>query len=380
MFNYIIVGAGFAGSVMAERISNILDEKVLLIEKRDHIGGNCYDFYDNDGILIHKYGPHIFHTNLKKVWDYLSNFTEWTHYEHKVLGYVDGKKVPIPFNLNTLRQILPDNADLIEDKLIKTYGYNSKIPILELSKTNDKYLKFLSKVVFQKIFLNYTKKQWGRDPNDLDPSVTNRVPIITSKDNRYFQDKYQGLPKKGYISIFHKLLSNSRIHILLNTDFKELIKLKDKKIYVSGKHFKGKFIFTGSIDELFNYKFGNLPYRSLKFKFKKYNQEYYQDVGTINYPNSHDFTRITEYKHLTGQSNPKTVINIEYPQKYCINQNIPYYPIPKKEYNLIYKEYEHEAQSIDNLYLLGRLAEYKYYNMDEVIHRALKVFEEISSE
>lgn len=376
MFDYVIVGAGMAGCVMAERIANVLNKKVFIIEKRNHVGGNCYDYYDENGILVHKYGPHILHTNLESVWKYLSQFTDWTDYQHHVLGFIDNKKVPIPFNLNTLHELLPESlAERLEEKLIDKFGFNTKIPILELQKSEDKDLKLLADFIYEKMFLNYTKKQWGIKPEELDPSVTERVPIYISRDNRYFQDKYQGIPLKGYHKIFEKMLRNPNIKFMLNTDFKEVIKTYDNKMYFLENEFKGKLIFTGQIDELFDYEFGELPYRSLKFKSETIDEEYFQEVGTVNYPNNHDFTRITEFKHLTGQKNSKTTIVKEYPQKYD-KDNIPYYPIPQQENLKLYKMYADEAQKLNNVIFLGRLAEYKYYDMDMVIKRVLDIFEE----
>lgn len=379
MFDYVIVGAGVAGCVIAERIANFLDKKVLIIEKRAHIGGNCYDYYDENGILVHKYGPHIFHTNMENVWQYLSLFTEWYNYQHHVLGFIDGYNVPIPFNLNSLHQLLPENlAKKLEIKLIEKFGYDVKIPILELKSFNDKELKFLANFIYDKVFLNYTKKQWGMEPEDLDPSVTARVPVYISKDNRYFQNKYQGLPKNGYTKLFENMLSNENINVKLGTYFKEVMSFNydDNKFILFGEEFEGKLIYTGKIDELFNYEFGELPYRSLDFEFENLNQEYYQEVGTVNYPNDYDFTRITEFKHLTGQKINDTTIVREYPQEYVKETNIPYYPIPKKENHDIYKKYRTVADQFDDLILIGRLAEYKYYNMDELVAVALKMFKE----
>lgn len=379
IFDYIIIGAGLAGSVLAERIANVLKKKVLVIEKRDHIGGNCYDYYDKNGILVHKYGPHIFHTNIKNVWDYISQFTEFYPYEHFVLSYINCKNVPIPFNINSLEELFPkDKAEYLKEKLLEKFGEEVKIPILELKKTDDKDLMALAEFIYQKVFLNYTRKQWGVEPEELDHSVTARVPVYISRDNRYFQDKYQGIPKKGYSAIFEKLLSNKNIEIVLNTDFKNIISLdySKKKIYLEKYEFKGNLLFTGPIDEFFDYKYGELPYRSIRFDFETLNQEYFQEVGTVNYPNDYDFTRITEFKHLTGQKCPKTTIVKEYPKKYKKHINIPYYPIPKSENKDLYKKYKKEANKWRNVLFLGRLAEYKYYNMDIVIDKALELFKE----
>ncbi len=376
MFDYIIVGGGFAGSVLAERIANELDKKVLIIEKRNHIGGNCYD-ERVENILVHKYGPHLFHTDFKEVWEYLSNFTEWDIYHHKVLAFIDGKKVPIPFNFNTLYEVFPNEfAKRLEKKLLENYEYNSKVPILELKKSDDKDLKFLADFIYEKIFVNYTAKQWGMRPEEIDGSVTARVPVFIGRDDRYFNDKYQGVPKEGYTKLFQNMLNNPNIKIMLNTDFKEVIKLEDKKICFLNQEFKGKLIFTGMIDELFDYKFGELPYRSVDMKFEIIEKEYFQKTATINYPNNYDFTRITEFKHIHPIETNKTVILKEYPQEYIKNQNTPYYPIFTEENQEKYNKYFEYSKVFENIILVGRLAEYKYYDMDDIIKRALEVFEE----
>ncbi|MDF9296662.1 UDP-galactopyranose mutase [Geobacillus stearothermophilus] len=379
MFDYVIIGTGFAGSVLAERIATQLNKKVLMIEKRNHIGGNAYDSYDSQGILIHNYGPHIFHTKVKKVWDYLSNFTEWHLYHHKVLGVIDGQKVPIPFNLNSINQVFPKNlAERLEKKLIENFGYNKKVPILKLREVEDTDLKFLADYIYEKVFLGYTTKQWGVTPEELDPSVTGRVPVYISRDDRYFQDPYQGMPKEGYTKLFERMLDHENIKILLNTDYKEVLRFNFETGEASlfGQKFGGKIIYTGPIDYFFDYKFGQLPYRSLNFVFEQFNQEQVQEVGTINYPNDYNFTRITEFKHLTNQTSDKTTIVKEFSQEYIPGENIPYYPI-KNENNLeLYRLYKEEARKYDNLIFIGRLAEYQYYDMDMVVAKALRVFEE----
>ncbi len=375
MFDYIIVGAGFAGSVLAERIANVLNKKVLIIEKRNHIAGNCYD-ERIENILLHKYGPHLFHTDFKKVWNYLSNFTEWDIYNHRVLAFIDGKKVPIPFNFNTLYEVFPNElAKKIEKKLLENYEYNSKVPILELKKSEDKDLQFLSDYVYEKIFVNYTAKQWNKKPEEIDSEVTARVPIFIGKDDRYFNDKYQAVPKEGYTKLFQNMLNHPNIKIMLNTDFKEVIKIESKKISFLNQEFKGKLVFTGMIDELFDYKFGELPYRSVRMKFETIEKEYYQEVATVNYPNNYNFTRITEFKHIHPIKSNKTVILKEYPQQYIKNKNTPYYPIFTKENQEKYNKYLEYSKQFKNIILVGRLAEYKYYDMDDIVKRALEVFE-----
>ena len=379
MFDYIIIGAGFAGSVIAERIANVLNKKVLIIEKRNHIGGNCYDYRTKEGIIVHKYGPHLFHTNYKEVWDYLSNFTEWRMYHHRVLAFVDGKKIPIPFNLNSLYTIFPKQlAEKLENKLLNKYSYGAKVPILKLRNEKDKDIKFLADYIYEKIFKNYTAKQWNTTPENIDPEVTARVPVVISRDDRYFNDKYQGVPDEGYTSIFNRMLNHPNIKILLNTDFKEIINidLENKKIYFLGNEFKGKVIFTGMIDELFEYKFGSLPYRSLNLQFETIEVEYFQEVATVNYPNNYDFTRITEFKHIHPFQSFKTVILKEYPKNYKAGKDIPYYPVFKKENRELYYKYKELAEKFENLIIVGRLAEYRYFDMDDVVKRALEVFEE----
>lgn len=379
MFDYVIIGTGFAGSVLAERIATQLNKKVLMIEKRNHIGGNAYDSYDSQGILIHNYGPHIFHTKVKKVWDYLSNFTDWHLYHHKVLGVIDGQKVPIPFNLNSINQVFPKNlAERLEKKLIENFGYNKKVPILKLREVEDTDLKFLADYIYEKVFLGYTTKQWGVTPEELDPSVTGRVPVYISRDDRYFQDPYQGMPKEGYTKLFERMLDHENIKILLNTDYKEVLQFNFKTGEVSlfGQRFSGQIIYTGPIDYFFDYKFGQLPYRSLNFVFEQFNQEQVQEVGTVNYPNDYNFTRVTEFKHLTNQTSNKTTIVKEFSQEYIPGENIPYYPI-KNDNNLeLYRLYKEETRKYDNLIFIGRLAEYQYYDMDMVVAKALKVFGE----
>ncbi len=379
MFNYIIVGAGFAGSVIAERIANVLNQKVLIIEKRNHIGGNCYDFKDENNIIVHKYGPHLFHTDYKEVFDYLSNFTEWIIYHHKVLAFIDGKKVPIPFNFNSIEMLFPNVlSNRIIEKLLKRFKYGAKIPILELKKESDEDLKFLADFVYEKVFKNYTAKQWGLKPEEISPEVTARVPIFIGRDDRYFNDKYQAIPKDGYTKIFKRMLNHPNIKIMLNTDFKEVLSIdvQSRKIYFMGQKFKGKLIFTGMIDELFDFKYGYLPYRSLDLRFETVDQEYYQEVAVVNYPSDYDFTRITEFKHIHPTESKKTTILKEFPKAYKPKVDIPYYPVFTKECQELYSMYKEEAERFENIILVGRLAEYRYYDMDDVVKRALEVFEE----
>lgn len=373
------MGAGFAGSVIAERIANVLNKKVLIIEKRRHIGGNCYDYKDESGIIIHKYGPHLFHTNYKEVFDYISNFTDWDMYHHKVLAFIDGKKVPIPINFNSIELLFPFTmANRLIEKLLKRWGYGAKVTILELKNENDKWLNFLANFIYEKVFKEYTIKQWGLKPEDISPEVTARVPIFIGRDDRYFTDKYQAIPRKGYAKIFERMLDHPNIKIMLNTDFKEVIKLdfNNQKIYFMDSEFQGKLVFTGMIDELFDFKYGYLSYRTLDLKFETIEKRYYQEVAVVNYPNDYDFTRITEFKHIHQSDTDKTVILKEYPRNYQPHKDIPYYPVFTEENMKLYNKYKEEIEKFEKIILVGRLAEYKYYDMDDIVKKALDVFEE----
>lgn len=363
----LVVGAGFSGAVIANLLAQKLDEKVLIIDKKEHIGGNCYDYRDENGIMIHKYGSHIFHTNNEKVWEYLKQFTDFNTYMHKVIGILDGIETHIPFNFNTLYDVFPNTlAARLEQKLLDVFEINSKVPILEFQKQDDDDLKFLANYVYEKIFLHYTTKQWGVSPEQVDGAVTARVPVYLSKDNRYFQDKYQGIPLEGYTKVIEKMLDNKNIKVKTGVDFSEY----------SSENFK-RIFYTGSIDEFFDYKFGQLPYRSVNFKFETYDKEYYQSNACVNYPCNYDFTRIHEYKYYLDDKSDKTVIAKEYSEFYEQGKNERYYPIPKDENVQLYQKYLSEADKLENVYFLGRLGDYKYYDMDKAILRALEVFEEV---
>jgi UDP-galactopyranose mutase len=365
--DWLIVGAGFSGCVLAERLASQLGQRVLILDKRDHIGGNAYDYYNEDGILVHKYGPHIFHTKSKKIWDYLSQFTEWRHYFHHVLGVVEGKKVPIPFNLNSLYALFPPKyAEKLEEQLLANFGMGVKVPILKLRESAIGDLEMLANYIYDNVFVRYTIKQWELKPEELDRSVTGRVPVYISRDNRYFQDPYQAMPKYGYTEMFRKMLAHPNIKILLNADYREVI--NDIKF--------NRMVYTGPIDTFFDYMHGELPYRSLRFAFETLDQEQYQEVGTVNYPNEYDITRITEQKYLSGQTSKKTTLVMEYPQAYVPGCNDPYYPIPREENRLRYDLYLKEANKLNgSVIFAGRLAEYKYYDMDQAALRALSLFE-----
>ncbi len=378
MFDYIICGSGFSGSICANILVSKYNKRILLLEKRMHIAGNCYDYRDENGILIHKYGPHLFHTSNKKVYEYLSCFTKWDKYEHKVLCSIDGKNIPIPFNFNTIEKLFEkDLAKKLIEKLLSKYELNSKIPILELKQTQDEDLSFLADFVYDKVFVNYTAKQWNMKPSELDSAVTARVPIFIGRDDRYFNDEYQVVPSDGYLKLFENLLNHSNIKLMLNTDFKDVVKINKNKFYFNEKEFKGRIIYTGMIDELFDYKFAELPYRSVDMKFESINQPYFQEVATINYPNEHKFTRITEFKHIHKIKSERTTILREYPQEYIKDKNTAYYPIFTKANQEKYNQYLEYSKKFGNLSLLGRLAEYKYYDMDDVVERTLDFVEGI---
>ncbi len=361
----LVVGAGFSGAAIANLIAENLNEEVVVIDKKDHVAGNSYDYRDKNGIMIHKYGSHIFHTNSEKVWAFLKKFTDFNTYMHEVVGIIDGIEAQIPFNFNTLYQVFPETmAKRMEEKLLKAFEYNTKVPILEFQKQDDEDLRFLANYVYEKIFLNYTTKQWGVSPKEVDGAVTARVPVYLSKDNRYFQDKYQGIPREGYTKVVERMLDHKNIKVKLNTEYEE----------VEGFD---RVFFTGSIDEFFNYKYGMLPYRSVNFKFEEYDREFYQSHACINYPNNYDFTRIHEYKHYLQDKSDKTVIAKEYSEFFELGKNERYYPIASKENAELYAKYLKEAETFDNVYFLGRLGDYKYYNMDAAIERAINLFEEI---
>ncbi|MDO1451155.1 UDP-galactopyranose mutase [Rhodocytophaga aerolata] len=361
MFDYLIVGAGFAGSVLAERLANEAGKKVLIIDKRNHIGGNAYDFYDDAGILIHKYGPHIFHTNSPEVFSYLSRFTQWRPYEHRVLTTVEGKLLPIPINLDTVNKLYDKNFTSEE---LEQFLNSIKEDVKQIRTSEDVVVSQVGRDLYEKFFRGYTRKQWGMDPSELDKAVTSRIPTRTNQDDRYFTDTYQAMPLHGYTRMFEKMLTHPNIHIMLNTDYKDL----------KGVIPYNKLIFTGPVDEYFDYCYGKLPYRSLNFVHKTYDVRQFQPVAVVNYPNDHEYTRITEYKHLTGQTNEKTSVTYEFP---CWNGD-PYYPVPKPENAELYQKYKNLADETPDVHFVGRLATYRYYNMDQVVAQALATYNKLS--
>jgi UDP-galactopyranose mutase len=361
MFDYLIVGAGFAGSVLAERLATQLNARVLIVEKRPHIAGNAYDFYNDAGVLVHKYGPHIFHTNAKKVFDHLSRFTDWRPYEHRVQASVDGQLVPMPINVDTLNQLygLNLNCNQVDNFLASLAERRDPIRTSE-----DVVVNRVGRELYNKFFRNYTRKQWGLDPSELDASVTARVPVRTSRDDRYFTDQYQAMPLHGYTRMFEKMLDHPNISILLNTDYADI---KDEVSF-------RELIFTGPVDEYFDYCYGKLPYRSLRFEHQTHDRQIFQPAAVINYPNEHAYTRVTEFKYLTGQIHPKTSVVYEYPT----SEGDPYYPIPQPQNAELYAQYKALADEVPGVYFAGRLATYKYYNMDQVVAQALALFGKIA--
>ena len=381
MFDSVIIGAGVAGSVAARELAES-GRSVLVLEQRDHIGGNCYDEPDEHGILIHKYGPHIFHTKEKKAYDYLSRFTDWYAFGHEVVANVYGKLIPVPFNLNTLHMVYEkEKADTLEKKLIETFGMGSRVPILKLREQEDPEIRQIADYVYENIFLHYTMKQWGQTPEEIDPAVTGRVPVVISYDNRYFQEPWQGMPLHGYTPMFEKMLDHPKIRVETGVDARSRIRCEEDQVILDGEPFCGEVIYTGPVDELFNCCFGRLPYRSLRFDFEYLDQKDYQGHSVVNYTVSEDFTRITEFKYLTGQKAPGTTIVREYPFAYTgAEGEIPYYSIANEANQALYEKYRALTEKIPNVWLLGRLAEYKYYNIDAMVMKALELTEKIKQE
>lgn len=378
-----IAGAGYAGAVSARALAE-KGKKVLVLERRDHIGGNAYDCLDGHGVLIHKYGPHIFHTNNRAVFDFLSRFTEWRRYQHRVIANVprdnpevvpahkktDGRFFfPVPFNLDSLKNAFGEReGGRLGEKLLAAYPAQSQVTILELRQNPDPEVAAIADYVYEHVFVHYTMKQWGQKPEEIDPSTTARVPVRLSRDDRYFQDAYQGMPLEGYTKMFERMLDHPNIEVRLGVDARPIL-----------KEAGGPVIYTGQVDELFGFQFGPLPYRTLDFQFETLPQDAFQTHGTVNYTVDQDFTRITEFKHLTGQELPGvTTIVKEYSRAYTgAEGETPYYAIINPENNALYAKYKAEADKKQQLHLLGRLAEYKYYNMDAIAARALELAERL---
>jgi UDP-galactopyranose mutase len=361
MFDYLVVGAGFAGSVLAERLARGSGKRVLICDQRSHIGGNAYDEYDAAGVLVHRYGPHIFHTNSAEVFNYLSRFTDWRSYEHRVLASVGGQLLPMPINLDTINRLYGLKLDSagVEGFLDSVAEKRAVIRTSE-----DVVLSRVGRDLYEKFFRGYTRKQWGLDPSELDAQVAARIPVRTNRDDRYFTDEYQAMPRRGFTRLFENLLDHPNISILLNTDYREIA---DEIPY-------RKMIYTGPIDEFFDLRFGKLPYRSLQFRHEIHGRERFQTAAVINYPNEHDYTRITEFKYLTGQQHRETSIVYEFPKA----EGDPYYPIPQAANAAIYQQYRELAEATPDVRFVGRLATYRYYNMDQVIAQALTVYKKIA--
>lgn len=361
MFDYMVVGAGFGGAVIAERLASVCDKKILIVDKRPHIGGNAYDHYDEAGLLVHKYGPHIFHTNSREVFEYLSRFTEWRPYQHRVRAWVDGQLLPIPINLDTVNTMYGLNLTSFQ---LEEFFQTVAEPRTPLRTSEDVIVSKVGRELYEKFFRNYTRKQWDLDPSELDASVTARVPVRTNRDDRYFTDTYQAMPLHGYTRMFERMLTHPNIKIMLNTDYREIEQVIPF----------GEMIYTGPIDEFFDFRFGKLPYRSLEFRFETIDRETFQDAPVVNYPNENPYTRCTEFKYLTGQEHPKTSVVYEYP---CAEGD-PYYPVPRPENAAMYREYQAMAERTPAVHFSGRLATYRYYNMDQVVAQSLTLFKRLS--
>jgi UDP-galactopyranose mutase len=358
MFDWLIVGAGFAGSVLAERLAAGDGASVLVVEKRPHIGGNAYDTYDDAGLLVHRYGPHIFHTNSPEVFAYLSRFTAWRAYEHRVLASVDGRLVPMPINLDTVNALYGTSFNSMQ---VEAFFAEQAERVARVRTSEDVVVGKVGRTLYEKFFRGYTRKQWGLDPSELDASVTARVPVRSSRDDRYFTDTYQAMPRYGYTRLFDNMLSHPRIKVLLNCDYREVMDVVAFR----------NMAYTGPIDAFFDFRFGHLPYRSLEFRFETHDRELVQSVGTVNYPNEQEYTRITEFKHLTGQQHRQTTTVSEYPRA----AGDPYYPVPRTENAALYARYKALArEEAPNVLFLGRLATYQYYNMDQVVAQALATY------
>lgn len=380
MYDCIIVGAGIAGATVARKLAEESNKKVLVLERRNHIGGNCYDKPDDHGILIHEYGPHIFHTGDEGVREFLSRFTKWYDFGHEVVAKVGDQLIPVPFNLNTLHMVYDkEKAERLEKKLIEEYGLDSRVPIMKLRESMDADVREIADYVYKNVFLYYTMKQWGQTPEEISPEVTGRVPVVISYDNRYFKDKYQSVPVDGFTPMFAAMLDHPNIEVRTGVDCSDVLDFEDGKIYFEKAEFTGDLVYTGALDELFDCKFGRLPYRSLNFQFEHLDQNSFQDHSVVNYTVSEDFTRITEFKFLTGQKDTDgTTIVREYPFAYTgAEGEIPYYAILNAENEALYEKYRLLTEDFDKFHLLGRLAEYKYYNIDAMCRKAMELAEEI---
>lgn len=365
-YDTLVVGAGFAGSVLAERLASQLGQRVLVVDRRRHIGGNAYDRHDDAGVLVHPYGPHIFHTNSADVFEYLSRFTAWRPYQHRVLASVDGQLLPIPINLDTVNRLYGLSLNSME-----LDGFFERVAekIDRARTSEDVVVGRVGRDLYEKFFRGYTRKQWGLDPSELDASVTARVPTRTNRDDRYFNDTYQVMPLHGYTRMFESMLAHPNIHVMLGTDYRDVVHVVPWK----------RMVYTGPVDAFFDHKHGKLPYRSLQFEHVTVDppagQAFVQAVGTVNHPNEYAFTRVTEFKHLTGQRHACSSLVYEFPRA----DGDPYYPVPRSENTTLYRRYEAEAEQLGDVTFIGRLASYRYYNMDQVVGQALATFKRIAT-
>lgn len=368
----LVVGCGFTGATMARMLAEQANCRVLLIDRRSHLAGNAYDYRDQNGITIHQYGSHIFHTQSQQVWQFISRFTDFHTYQHRVVAMVDGIEVPVPFNLESLRLCFPPTlANRLEQKLLEQFDYGAHVPVLDFMKCRDTDLQFLARFVHDKIFRDYTSKQWGTPPEETDAAVTARVPVRISRDSRYFTDSYQGIPSLGYTETVRRIVDHPNIELSLGTDYADVHDEADSFSYI---------FYTGSIDEYFNYQLGELPYRSERIELEEYAFPYYQSRAVVNFPCDYDFTRIHEYKYYLNEQCPRTVIAKEYPEPFCRGKNERFYPIASESAAALYKAYARLAQASPRLHFLGRLGDYRYYNMDDAIVRAMRLFDELKHE
>lgn len=386
-FDALIIGAGYAGAVCGRALAD-RGKRVLLLERRSHIGGNAYDCLDGSGVLIHKYGPHIFHTGDSRVYSFLSRFTRWRNYQHRVAANVpDGKggrqEFPVPFNLCSLETCFPpEEGSRLEKKLLDRFGPERKVTILELRQDPDPEIAALADFVYDHVFVRYTMKQWGTTPEEIDPNTIARVPVFLSRDCRYFQDAYQGVPEEGYTRMFQRMLDHPGITLALDTDASDVLSFTGRDILFRGVPFRGQVIYTGAVDELFHSVYGALPYRTLDFQFETHRVDRFQSHATVNYTMDMPYTRITEFKLLTGQVLPGVTSTVkEFSRAYTGKPGeIPYYAIISPENTALYEKYAALASNYNNLHLLGRLAEYRYYNMDAIAARALSLADQLLKE
>lgn len=380
-YDMLVVGAGYAGAVCARRLAEGCGFKVAVLERRDHIAGNAYDAYDEAGILVHVYGPHIYHTFNERVNEFLSRFTGWTDYQHRVLADIHGTLMPVPFNHASLKLAFgEERGEELYRKLVATFGENKKVPIMDLREKNDPDLQEVADYVYENVFLYYTMKQWGKTPDEIDPSITGRVPIFIGDDDRYFPAQpFQGMPEEGYTRMFERMLDHDLIDVFVNVDARDILEVTPEHVMVQGKPYGGELIYTGPLDELFGCDLGDLPYRSLDMRFETLDMDRFQPVGTVNYTTSEDFTRITEFKNMTGQEMPGvTTIMREYPQPYVRGEGMtPYYAILEPQNQELYKAYRDRVSHLANFHPVGRLAEYRYYDMDGVTASALALSDDL---